>query len=97
MVVEEVAEAVEAGEVGEDVTVGLRPHEAAGRNLLLRRHGLLPTGPPVPVNVQRIRRVVRGDPLRDARPQVQRPRNGRILEILYLLRSAVAIICFTSC
>ena len=72
VVVVEVAEAVEAGEVGEDVTVGRRPRAVVGRNLLLRRLGLLPTGPLVPAIVQRIRRVAPGDPLRDA-PQVQRP------------------------
>ena len=95
VVVVGVAEAVEAGVVEEDVTVGRRLRAVAGRNLLLRRLDLLPTGPLVPAIVQRIRRVAPGDPLRDV-PQVQRPRNGLILEILFLLRSAAALTCFIS-
>ena len=96
VVVVEAAEAVEAGVVEEDVTVGRRLREVAGRNLLLRRLVLVrPTGPLVPANVQGIRRVAQGDPLRDV-PQVQRPRNGLILEIPFLLLSAAELTCSIS-
>ena len=96
VVVVGVAEAVEAGVVEEDVTVGRRLRADAGQDLLLRRLVLLrPTGPLVPANVQRILRVAQGAPLRDV-PQVQRPRNGLILEIPFLLPSAAALTCSIS-